>query len=75
MHDGVRRIHDGGIVRFDPAIAELVAPIAAYICAADDPGEAILIIAVHLGIETSEILGEARTSVRAYQTNRSRRDR
>jgi hypothetical protein len=75
MDDAVIRIRDREPVKWDPAIAELVEPIAAYICAADDPGQAIMIIAVHLGIEANAILTDARAAVHAFQVGRDCRER
>ena len=58
---------------WDPAIAALVEPVAAYICAADDPGQAIAAIVVHLSFETQAIFGEARRSLEAFQLDERRR--
>jgi hypothetical protein len=60
MNGKALHVQDREVTTWDPDIAELVEPIAAYICAADDPAQAIVIIAVHLGIEISGIRRDAR---------------
>jgi hypothetical protein len=68
-HETIRTKHTKRTIAWDPAIAALVEPVASYICSADDPGQAILVIVTHLAAETNAILGDAQATLNAFRIN------